>query len=60
MKYPGNTGWAGLASIWTRTGANFLAKGISKINEYYDMSNAESQHVLCQEIGHGMPMGHQG
>jgi hypothetical protein len=56
----GNTGWAGLASVWTYTGTNFLAKGISKINEFYDMTNAESQHVLCQEIGHGMPMGHQG
>jgi hypothetical protein len=55
----GDTGWAGLASIWTYTGTFFLAKAISKINEFYDMTSAESQHVLCQEIGHGMSMGYQ-
>jgi hypothetical protein len=55
----GATGWAGLASIWTYTGTNFLAKGLSKINEHYLMDEAQSQHVLCQEIGHTFPMGHQ-
>ena len=53
----GDTGWAGLASIWTYND-NSLAKARSQINEYYSMSNAEEQHVLCQEIGHGFPMGH--
>ena len=53
----GDTGWAGLASIWTY-GDNTLAKASSQVNEYYSMSNAETQHVLCQEIGHGFPMGH--
>jgi hypothetical protein len=55
----GATRWAGLASIWTYTGTNFLGKARSQINEYYSMNNAETQHVLCQEIGHGFPMGHQ-
>jgi hypothetical protein len=55
----GDNGWAGLATIWTYSGTNFLAKGLSKVNEYYNMNNAETQHVLCQEIGHSFPMGHQ-
>ena len=53
----GNTGWAGLASVWTYSN-NHVAKAMSQVNEYYSMTNAQTQHVLCQEIGHGWPMGH--
>lgn len=55
----GATGWTGIAMIWTYKGTNYLAKRLSKINEHYLMDNAQSQHILCQGIGHTMPMGHQ-
>ena len=52
----GDTGWVGLAQIFI-TGDEITA-ATSKVNEYYSMSNGETQHVMCQEIGHGLPMGH--
>jgi hypothetical protein len=55
----GNTGWSGLATLALVTRDGKIIKATSKINEYYKMDNANSQEVLCQEIGHGMPMGHQ-
>ena len=53
----GNNGWKGLATVLIRD--NIIFKAISKVNEFYKMDNSATQHVLCQEIGHGMPMGHQ-
>lgn len=53
----GNTGWAGLAQIFVLN--NEIIKALSKINEYYSYTNDERRHLLCHEIGHGIPLGHQ-
>jgi len=55
----GDTGWSGLASSSYYIRTNFLIKVRSQVNEYYDESNARAQHTLCQEIGHGISLGHQ-
>jgi len=53
----GATGWLGLASLYLL--GSTIYKTTSEINEFYTMNDAQTQHVLCQEIGHGFPMGHQ-
>jgi hypothetical protein len=56
----GKTGWSGLSKVWYyRSKPTEIIKASSQVNEYYKMNNKQSQHVLCQEIGHGIPMGHQ-
>ena len=68
-----DTGWLGIAQLWVfRSGdANIIVKAEARVNEYYiqpieDGSNYDRfsnpiawQHVVCQEIGHGFPLGHQ-
>jgi hypothetical protein len=56
----GNTGWQGAAYTYHDRRTNFIRKVISKVNAYYAMNNAESQHILCHEVGHGMSLGHPG
>lgn len=65
----GATGWLGVAQLWTYKagGGKQIAKVEAKMNEYYinlpnynTFSNPTAwQHVTCQEIGHGFPLGHQ-
>ena len=60
MSYNGNygdTGWLGLATIYTSD--NYVVAAISQINEYHSLTDSQWQHVLCQEIGHGFPLDHQ-
>jgi hypothetical protein len=59
-----NSGWLGLAQIWI-TGGVHIVKGVVKNNDYYFGSSsyrynntAEMQHVICQEIGHTLGLGH--
>jgi len=60
----GNTGWLGLAQIWI-TGGKHIVKGVVKNNDYYFGNSsyaynntAEMQHVICQELGHTLGLGH--
>jgi hypothetical protein len=60
----GNTGWLGVAQIWI-TGGVHITQGVVKNNNYYFGSSsyaynnpAEMQHVICQEIGHTLGLGH--
>jgi len=53
----GATGWIGLASIWLDSN-KLITRATSKVNEYYSPNTAQWQHVMCQEIGHGFPLGH--
>ena len=63
----GDTGWLGLASIWTTRGKNkHITRGESKMNEFYVTlagysgfnETIEFKHVLCQEIGHTFGLDH--
>jgi hypothetical protein len=63
----GNTGWLGLAQIWTYLGSKHIAQGLVKNNDYYFLgsssytynNSAEMQHVICQEVGHTLGLDHQ-
>mmetsp|Transcript_22423 Transcript_22423/g.21657 ORF Transcript_22423/g.21657 Transcript_22423/m.21657 type:complete len:325 (+) Transcript_22423:226-1200(+) len=50
----GDTGWAVTANTYYNPRTNFIVKVISKVNEYYDPSNGEAQHVLCRGMGYGL------
>lgn len=58
----GRTGWLGLASI-SITGGTHITQGTVKVNDtYFAMAQydnpAERAHVMCQEIGHTLGLGH--
>lgn len=61
----GDTGWLGLAQIWTTRGSH-IAQGAAKMNDYYWQPSVGyayanemmAKHVLCQEIGHTFGLGH--
>lgn len=58
----GRNGWLGLASI-SVTGGTHITKGTVKVNDTYFAMAAynnpeERAHVMCQEIGHTLGLGH--
>lgn len=58
----GQTGWLGIAQIWTSGG--HIAKGLTKLNDtYFNMAKYNTPEwralVTCQEIGHDYGLGHQ-
>ncbi len=59
----GNNGWLGLAQVWVTSG-NHITQGAVKMNDtYMDRAPyntpAEKNHVMCQEVGHTLGLGHQ-
>ncbi|MBA3781409.1 MAG: hypothetical protein H0X12_06075 [Nocardioides sp.] len=58
----GQTGWLGLASI-SITGGTHITQGTVKVNDTYFAlpqynTPSERAHVMCQEIGHTLGLGH--
>lgn len=56
----GNNGWLGLASINLDANGH-ISQGTSKMNDSYSSSFAsqdERRHVMCQELGHTLGLGH--
>ena len=56
----GNNGWLGLASI-NLDAQGHISQGTSKMNDSYSASFAsqdERRHVMCQELGHTLGLGH--
>ena len=56
----GNNGWLGLASI-NLDSKGHISQGTSKMNDSYSTSFAsqnERWHVMCQELGHTIGLGH--
>lgn len=57
----GNNGWLGLASI--NISGGHITQGSSKMNDSYFSSSAYNatnrRHVMCQELGHTIGLGHQ-
>jgi len=57
----GQNGWLGLAQIWLSGG--HIVQGVAKMNDTYFAMAAynnpsEKLHVLCQEVGHTLGLGH--
>jgi hypothetical protein len=56
----GFNGWLGLASI--NISGKHITQATSKMNDSYlsssSYTDAKDQHVMCQEIGHGVGLGH--
>jgi len=55
----GFNGWAGLASINLDNNGH-ISQGVAKMNDSYMAgdTDAERNHVMCQEIGHVFGLGH--
>ncbi len=55
----GNNGWAGLASINLDSNGH-ISQGTAKMNDTYMAgdTDANRNHVMCQEIGHVFGLGH--
>lgn len=56
----GNNGWLGLASI-NLNSSGHISQGTSQMNDSYSSSFAsqnERRHVMCQELGHTIGLGH--
>lgn len=56
----GNNGWLGLASINLDSNGH-ISQGTSKMNDSYSSyfaSQDERRHVMCQELGHTLGLGH--
>lgn len=56
----GFNGWLGLASIYVDSNSH-ITKGIAKMNDSYASYwtiEGEKNHVMCQEIGHVLGLGH--
>lgn len=58
----GNTAWLGLAHIWVSS--SHITQGTVKMNDTYLSqapynTTAEKNHVMCQEVGHTLGLGHQ-
>ncbi len=61
-KYGAN-GWLGLAQVWV-TGDKHITQGTVKLNDTYMTqprynTPSEKNHVMCQEAGHTLGLGHQ-
>ena len=58
----GNTGWLGLATVWTVSGGHIYYARSLVNNTYYAQSYYNNipwrQMVICQEIGHTFGVGH--
>lgn len=55
----GSNGWLGLASI--NLSGGHISQGTSQMNDSYSASFAsqdERRHVMCQELGHTLGLGH--
>lgn len=57
----GNNGWLGLAQVWIS--GKHITKGTAKMNDTYfnqpPYNNADEKlHVMCQEVGHTLGLGH--
>ncbi len=57
----GSNGWLGLAQIWLSNG--HISQGVAKMNDSYFKlpqynNSAEKNHVMCQEVGHTLGLGH--
>lgn len=56
----GNNGWLGLASI--NISGSHITQGYSKMNDSYSSTwqsdPNEAPHVMCQEVGHDLGLGH--
>lgn len=56
--------WLGLAQVWVDDGGDHIEQGIVLVNDtlfelpFWD-NNGERLHVLCQEVGHTLGLGHQ-
>ena len=61
----GETGWLGIAGIWTSRGKNkHITRGYVQLNDFYFNSPAYNtsawrQLVTCQEVGHTFGLAHQ-
>src|SRR6266498_1224566 len=53
----GRNGWLGVATVWIS--GDHIIQGTVKLNDSYQMSSAEKQLVVCQEIGHTLGLDHQ-
>lgn len=57
----GNNGWLGLASI-NLDSSGHIVRGTAKMNDsyasYWSADPNEAYHVMCQEIGHVLGLGH--
>ena len=57
----GNNGWLGLASI-NLDSKGHIVKGTAKMNDsyasYWSSDPNEAYHVMCQEVGHVLGLGH--
>lgn len=58
----GTNGWLGLAQIWVSN--SHISQGTVKMNDTYlnqapYNTTAEKNHVMCQEVGHTLGLGHQ-
>lgn len=58
----GSNGWLGLAQIWVN--GDHITQGTVKMNDTYMNRSpyntaAEKNHVMCQEVGHTLGLGHQ-
>ncbi|MSP93122.1 MAG: hypothetical protein EXR79_15200 [Myxococcales bacterium] len=57
----GKNGWLGLAQVWITDG--HITKGTAKMNDtYFALAKyntpAWKNHVMCQEVGHAIGLGH--
>jgi len=62
--YYGENGWLGLARIWL-TADGHIEAGVTLMNDSYLQSGTYNdpvawRHVMCQEIGHDVGLGHVG
>jgi hypothetical protein len=62
--YYGTNGWLGLARIWLASDGHIDA-GVALMNDSYMLANGSAyndevaqRHVLCQEVGHTLGLGH--
>lgn len=58
----GSNGWLGIAQIWIS--GPHITQGIVKLNDTYMTkppynTPEEKNHVMCQEVGHTLGLGHQ-
>lgn len=58
----GQNGWLGLAQIWLSD--SHITQGSTKMNDtYFSLAKyntpEEKNHVMCQEVGHTLGLGHQ-
>ena len=62
-----NTGWLGVAQIWTSGASAHIIQATVKNNDYYYSpgssysynNKADMLHTICQEVGHTFGLGHQ-